>query len=388
MRGAEAAEFFYDGGRFVRARAIPRSAKHLLQDAGSVQALEGEAHRHRKDLFIDVAEGHGAQELGHYFDEEWDRAEVRRPRRIILYEDVSAVLASAVFRWSGLPVDPGTAALRARDLQLMVEQAAGFGPANWHARRRRRAAEAWARDCVRRLRSGADGAGGSRIGDTDSAGHHAMLAQLAPALAVALHRDLQGRLLPEEVAAVELLNLFRPVVAVGRYIVFAALALHRHPEWRPVLAGGDKVDLECFAQEVRRFYPFFPFVAGTARQALQWHGHSFTQGDWAILDLYGSNHDPRIFEDPGAFQPERFRPAATGDVQPGPFGLIPQGAGDPLQGHRCPGEDMTMELLHRALRILATDERWTVPAQDLTVDLAKIPALPRSGLVLERRRRR
>ena len=31
-------------------------------------------------------------------------------------------------------------------------------------------------------------------------------------------------------AAVELLNVLRPTVAVDRFIVFAALALHRHPE--------------------------------------------------------------------------------------------------------------------------------------------------------------
>ena len=138
IRGEEAAEFFYDGGRFGRTRAMPRSAQHLLQDAGSVQSLEGAAHRHRKALFLDLAEGAGAQELGSCFDDEWDRAERRWPRRINLYEEVSTVLASAVFRWAGLPADHGTAAARARDLRLMVERAGTFGPANWHARRRRR----------------------------------------------------------------------------------------------------------------------------------------------------------------------------------------------------------------------------------------------------------
>ncbi|UKA56632.1 hypothetical protein LFT45_22395 (plasmid) [Arthrobacter sp. FW305-BF8] len=43
IRGAAAAEFFYGGGRFSRTGALPRSAKHLLQDAKSVQPLKGQS---------------------------------------------------------------------------------------------------------------------------------------------------------------------------------------------------------------------------------------------------------------------------------------------------------------------------------------------------------
>ncbi|MFP3670857.1 cytochrome P450, partial [Priestia sp. SIMBA_032] len=57
--------------------------------------------------------------------------------------------------------------------------------------------------------------------------------------------------LPPQVAAVELLNLLRPTVAVGRYLTFAALALHRHPGWRDDLAAGNDVAAHWFAQEVR-----------------------------------------------------------------------------------------------------------------------------------------
>ena len=45
----------------------------------------------------------------------------------------------------------------------------------------------------------------------------------------------------ERVAAVELLNLLRPTVAIARFIVFAALALHLHPEWRARVAEDEEL---------------------------------------------------------------------------------------------------------------------------------------------------
>ncbi len=43
------------------------------------------------------------------------------------------------------------------------------------------------------------------------------------------HRNLHGKLVDKRIVAVEILNLLRPVVALARYIVFAALALQDHP---------------------------------------------------------------------------------------------------------------------------------------------------------------
>jgi fatty-acid peroxygenase len=55
LRGPDAARFFFEGGRFRRGPdAVPRSVAHRLQDDGSVQSLEGEAHRVRKRLFLDL----------------------------------------------------------------------------------------------------------------------------------------------------------------------------------------------------------------------------------------------------------------------------------------------------------------------------------------------
>ena len=203
------------------------------------------------------------------------------------------------------------------------------------------------------------------------------LADDVPLRVIAAHRDQNGRPLDVKVAAVELLNVLRPTVAVARFMIFAALALHRHPEVRQRILDEGEPYLEAFAQEVRRQAPFFPIIGGRAREPFDWQGHRFAKGDWVILDLYGTNHDPRSWSAPEAFRPERFLKR-----QPTPFDLIPQGGGEHLSGYRCPGEGIAVELTKLAARLLAARMRYDVPAQDLSIDLARVPALPRSGFVI------
>ncbi|UKA56633.1 cytochrome P450 (plasmid) [Arthrobacter sp. FW305-BF8] len=246
----------------------------------------------------------------------------------------------------------------------MIDHAGTFGPMNWYARGRRRSTEKWAANAIQAARS--------------SSGADQIPAN--PVEAIAFHRDNTGKELPADTAAVELLNLLRPVVAVSNFIVFAALALAQHRQWKDKLCGSDDADLHRFAQEVRRYYPFFPFVGGTATRHLEWAGHAFKPGDWVLLDLYGTNHDPRSWEDPESFNPDRFR-----DWQPDAHTLIPQGAGDHFTGHRCPGEDITVDLIKRAIQSLAAAPDLQVPAQDLNFSLSNMPALPKSGFILDPR---
>jgi fatty-acid peroxygenase len=107
---------------------------------------------------------------------------------------------------------------------------------------------------------------------------------------------------------------------------------------------------------VRRFYPFFPFVGGRALHPFEWRGHHFAEGTWFLLDLYGTNHDPRLWDQPEEFLPERFR-AWDG----GPFGFVPQGGGDPMSGHRCAGERLTIELVKQAVRLLTQETATPSP---------------------------
>lgn len=363
IRGSAAAEFFYGGGRFSRTGALPRSAKHLLQDAESVQTLEGADHHRRKQLFLELGSRESAEHPAEAFDAEWHDRDHGLPsgRRFSLHTEVRRILTAAVCRWAGLPTDPATVRRRSRELGLMIDQAGSFGPVNWYARWRRHSTEKWAANAIL----------AARLAARDQTPTN-------PVEVIAFHRDTAGKELPPNTAAVELLNLLRPVVAVGNFIVFAAVALTQHPEWKTKLGSGDDDDLHCFAQEVRRYYPFFPFVGGTATGHLEWAGHVFSPGDWVLLDLYGTNHDPRTWPNPESFDPERFR-----DWQPEPNTLIPQGASDKETGHRCPGEDITLELIKRAIRALAAAPNTPVPAQDFSFSLSSMPTLPKSGFIID-----
>ncbi|MCB0136920.1 MAG: cytochrome P450, partial [Caldilineaceae bacterium] len=101
-----------------------------------------------------------------------------------------------------------------------------------------------------------------------------------------------------------------------------------------------------------------------------------------LLDLYGTNHDVRLWEQPNAFWPERFR---THDVTP--FDLIPQGGGDYYVNHRCAGEWITLALMKGALQMLTSAMQYYVPPQNLQISLAQFPALPQSGFVIREVRR-
>lgn len=368
-QGADAARMFYEPGRFTRNGALPLSVLKLLQDRGSVATLDGARHHHRKALFLDILGPHRAADFAARAEAElrrclpdWEQAGALR-----LHDALRLVLCRAICAWAGLEVDAPTARRLTDELAAMIDNAGRVGPANWNARRLRRRTERFARAAVEATRRG------DRRPPPDSALH-----------AIATHRDPEGALLPPEVAAVELINVLRPTVAVARFLIFGALALHHHPAERARVAEGDDADLERFVQEVRRFYPFFPVVGGRARVPFVWRDIAFDRGAWVVLDLYGTNRDPRLWTDPESFRPDRFR-----DWDGSPFGLIPQGGGDHALNHRCPGEWVTIATMKSLLRLLVREVDYRVPEdQNLTIDLSRMPALPRSGLRIAEVRRR
>ncbi|HET8791480.1 MAG TPA: cytochrome P450 [Modicisalibacter sp.] len=85
-----------------------------------------------------------------------------------------------------------------------------------------------------------------------------------------------------------------------------------------------------------------------------------------------TNHDPRIWEEPQAFRPERFANGRVND-----YHFIPQGDGDLYNGHRCPGEGVAVELIEVALHMLTSAMTYDVPHQNLKVALSDLPAAPK-----------
>jgi fatty-acid peroxygenase len=363
MRGHAAAEQFYYPGRFTRRGAMPPTTFHLLQDEGSVQTLDGAAHRRRKEMFIGLMEPASLGRVETQFLEAWDEEFSRRAGETVVLHDLAAtILTRAALRWCGLPADADEVAQRKKEMMLMIEGSGSIGPTLAKALYFRRRSEHWAAQIFRDVRSG------RRVADARS-----------PVAVIAHHRQDDNSLLSRDVAAVELINLIRPMVAIGRFIVFAALAMHEHPDWKGRLAEpAGKVEWSRhFANEVRRYYPFFPVIGGRVREPFEFLGHRFAASDWVLLDLYGTNHHPDLWDDPEAFRPERLA-----DRELDQFSLVPQGGGEFIAGHRCPGEWMTVAITTAAVGRLASTD-YAIPKQDITVPLNRFPTLPKSGFVMQ-----
>ena len=361
MMGRDAAELFYDQERFMRSGAAPKRLTQTLLGKGGVQGLDGEAHTRRKAMFMALMSKGELQRMVALTAEQW-RVYAQRwtgADQIVLFDETMELLLRAVCRWAGVPLQEHEVARRTREMADLISSAAAVGPHYLEGRLARRDAERWTGRLIQEVRCGA------------------LTPPKGTALErIALFRDGNGDYLSEHVAAVELLNVLRPTVAVSRYVVFCAHALHEHPEWLERLREGER-DIEPFVQEVRRFYPFFPFAAARVKETFRWRGFRFKKGTRTLLDLYGTNHDSRLWREPETFNPERFR-----NWQGDPYTLIPQGGGDYSFNHRCAGEWLTIEIMKEALRALTRAFTYEVPPQNLALDLSKMPALPESGFVM------
>ena len=137
--------------------------------------------------------------------------------------------------------------------------------------------------------------------------------------------------------------------------------------------------MERFAQEVRRFYPFAPFLGAIVRYDFEWRGFYFTKGTSVLVDLYGVNHNSNLWENPNEFRPERFI-----DRESDLFDFVPQGGGDPYNGHRCPGEKATVKIMEASFRFLIYELNYDVTSgQDLSISHVRMPTLPKSRFVIQ-----
>jgi fatty-acid peroxygenase len=359
--GPDAARFFYDEDHIRRHTAIPRPVQNTLFGRHAVHTLDGAEHRSRKDIFLTAVTKETAEALAGRVAAAWDEAAASWPpgRPLVLFDAAAEVITKGVCRWAGVPLADMDIPAVARDLVAMVDGFATPGPRHWRARAARGRREAWLGRLVTSVRDGAVSAPERSALDV-----------------VSRHREADGEELSPRLAAVELLNIIRPTVATCWFVAYAGHALHRWPQHRHRLRSGHTGFAEAFAHELRRFYPFAPFIGGRAVGDLEWRGERIPENAMVLLDLWGHNHDEQLWGDPYTFRPERFL-----DHEIGAFELVPQGAGDPHTNHRCPGEPATVTIL-RALVVRLAQLDYDVPDQDLTISLRRVPARVRSGFVL------
>jgi fatty-acid peroxygenase len=286
--------------------------------------------------------------------------------QVNLFAESRNILCRAACQWAGVPLREDQVATRASDLSTMVDAFGGVGLRNWKGRRARSRSEDWIKEIVEQVRA-------QQIPATEGSALQVFSTFL----------DVDAKPLDAKVAAVEILNVIRPLVAISWFNTFLGLALHLYPQYRSRLQAGGDQDLEHFVQEVRRYFPFTPFLGARVRKDFEWQGYHFKKDQLTILDVYGTNRDERQWERAEVFWPERFKERQTDK-----YGFIPQGGGDFLQNHRCAGEWITIGAMKVALDFLVNRMEYQVPEQDLSYRLDRMPANPRSGFVMSKVKRR
>ena len=362
MTGEDAAKVFYDSERFYRNGATPKRVQKTLFGVGAIQSMDGENHIHRKHLFMSLMTTPQQNQLAKLTMEQLEDSikKWKDKKQIILFDETKLILCKVACQWAGVSLNESEIKELSEDFGSMVDSFGSVGPRHWKGRRARTKSEERIKTIIEDVRSG-------KIKAEEGTALHSM----------AFYKDINGNQLDSHMASIELINVLRPIVAISTYITFLTLALHEYPECKEKLLTGDSKELEMFVQEVRRYYPFTPFIGARVKNDFVWNKCEFKKGMLVLLDVYGINHDPKIWDNPDKFCPERFK-----NREDNLFDFIPQGGGDTAKGHRCPGEGITIEIMKATLDFLVNKIEYDVPNQNLSYDLGKIPTFPESGFVM------
>ena len=362
MTGEDAAKVFYDSERFYRNGATPKRVQKTLFGVGAIQSMDGQNHIHRKHLFMSLMTTPQQNQLAKLTMEKLeDSIKVwKEKKQIILFDETKLILCKVACQWAGVSLNESEIKELSEDFGSMVDSFGSVGPRHWKGRRARTKSEERIKNIIEDVRLG-------KIKAEEGTALHSM----------AFYKDINGNQLDSHMASIELINVLRPIVAISTYITFLALALHEYPECKEKLLTGDSKELEMFVQEVRRYYPFTPFIGARVKNDFEWNKCEFKKGMLVLLDAYGIDHDPKIWDNPDKFWPERFK-----NRKDNLFDFIPQGGGNPAKGHRCPGEGITIEIMKATLDFLVNKIDYDVPNQNLSYDLGKIPTFPESGFVM------
>lgn len=364
IHGEEAAKVFYDEELFKRNGALPKHIQKTLFGEGGVQSLDDQAHRQRKGMFMSLMSPDNIERLMKLTAEQWHaylKKWEKERNLVVLFEEVQEIFCRAACAWAGVPLKEEEVKFRTEDFLSMIDSFGAAGPRYLKGLPARSRAEKWIRGIIDQIRNR-----GLEVNE-GSAVH-----------VFATSRDADGRLLDSRIAAVEVLNVIRPYVAIAYYVAFTALALHEHPEYRDKLRDSSDEEIKMFVQEVRRYYPFVPLLGAVVRKEFDWRGHHFKEGRTVLMDMYGTLHDPKLWDKPNEFRPERFK-----NWKGSPFDFIPQGGGEHNMGHRCAGEWITIGAMHVSLQFLTRFMEYEVPKQDLGFSLSRMPTFPRSGFVIK-----
>jgi cytochrome P450 len=172
-----------------------------------------------------------------------------------------------------------------------------------------------------------------------------------------------------ELAEVFLSFLFATAGSVGFVLGWSLYLLGTHPR--------TEAEPSWVVREALRLWPVAWFLSRRPARPHEVAGVVVTPEDDVVVCPYAVHRNPRHWDDPHSFRPERWASA------PDPQAFLPFGWGP----HRCVAGSLSMEWVEDVLQILGEAYRLTVTPHETRPCLGPALAPPRFGLSLEPRRR-
>ncbi|KAG2666219.1 hypothetical protein I3760_15G046200 [Carya illinoinensis] len=129
--------------------------------------------------------------------------------------------------------------------------------------------------------------------------------------------------------------------------------------------------LRCIINETLRMYPAAPLlVPHESSEDCQVGGFHVPRGTTLLVNLWGMQYDPSIWEDPTNFKPERFEGLDGMKDQEFKFRFMPFGSGR----RSCPGEGLAMRVVGSAVGALIQCFEWQRIGEEM-VDMDEVVRL-------------
>ncbi|XP_065881476.1 cytochrome P450 81Q32-like [Euphorbia lathyris] len=117
--------------------------------------------------------------------------------------------------------------------------------------------------------------------------------------------------------------------------------------------------LQCIINEVMRMYPAGPLlVPHESSRECYIGGYRIPSGTMLLVNLWSIQNDPKVWDEPQKFKPERFEGVEGGRDG---FRLMPFGSGR----RSCPGEGLALRMLALALGSLLQCFEWERVSQEM-----------------------
>lgn len=366
ISGKDAAELFYDNDKIERSGTLPPRVVKTLFGKGAIHTTTGKTHIDRKGLFMSIMTESNLEYLRKLTRNYWyqNTERMQLMDEVNVYKESIILLTKVGMRFAGVTEHPEKIEQHAMDMDKMIDSFGSIGTAYSgyrEAKRARARVEDFLEEQVIATRKG----------------------KIHPDKGTALYafshwKDMNGNQMDSRLAAIDLMNTIRPLVAINRFVAYGVLAMHEFPGERARVAMDENNYAYKFVQEVRRYYPFVPFLPAKAKKDITFEGYDIPKDTFMVLDVFGTLHSESLWENAERFYPERFN-----DWDGSPFDLIPQGGGDYYTNHRCAGEWMTIIVMEESMKYFAEEITYDVPAQDFTVDRTKLPGRVKSGMVIK-----